>query len=182
MPLDYVISEHLTAWTAATPLHRGVAYVLAELLLLAYPLVLYVLWQQPESRGHFHVARKAVMMALMSVVIGLAIISGLGLIWSRPRPFVTHPQLPHMLFNLDPPSFPSAHALMAMAIGVSLYYSGYRRLGWVLMAGALLIALGQTLAGVHYASDVAGGLMTGTAVAWYMHREASGIRKYLPNR
>ena len=182
MLLDFTLTQILTTWTAAAPLHRLITYILAELLIWLFPLVLYILWQLPESRGRFHAARKAVMMALMATVIGFAVKSAISVIWSRPRPFVLHSNLPHMLFSLDPLSFPSAHALIAVTIGTSLLFSGYRKLGWLLIAVSLLIAVGRVLAGVHYPSDVVAGLCIGVGIAWYVHREASSIGKYLPNR
>ena len=182
MLLDYRIIQAATDWTADVPWHRTVTYVMAELLIFIFPLVLYLLWKQPEKKGRFHSARKAVMMALMATVLGLAIKAGISILWVRPRPFISHLNLPHMLLNLDPPSFPSSHVLVTMAIATSLLFSGYPKLGWFLIGISALIAAGRVLAGAHYPSDVASGLLIGLIISWYLHSEASSIRKYLPNR
>ena len=64
-------------------------------------------------------------------------------------------------------SFPSGHAAMAMAgtLGVTrmLPHSG-----WILWPVALLIAISRVYLGVHWASDVAAGIVLGLAIGWFV--------------
>ena len=71
--------------------------------------------------------------------------------------------------------------MFSFVIATSLYLSGYYKLGRFLLIVALLISLGRIFSGVHYPSDVLAGALVGIGAAWYLHREASSLKLYLPN-
>jgi len=170
-----------TNFVAQHPWLHPVVYVLAQVLLIVYPIALYILWQMPHKTARFG-ARKAVMLALMALVAVIAVKGFVSFIWIRPRPFIADPWLSYMPFNVDPPSFPSGHAMMSMAMAASIYFSGYKKLGFWLIIASILIGIGRVASGVHYPLDVIAGLLIGVAVAWGLHSEASTIRHYLPDR
>lgn len=67
----------------------------------------------------------------------------------------------------DPPtdySFPSNHSAIAAALAVALLLA-HRRLGWVAVPFALLMALSRVYVGAHYPHDVVAGLAVGALVA-----------------
>ena len=173
-----ISANHLTMSSAST---RVVVYGVAELLIFLFPLILYLLWRMPEARGRHHAARKAVILALMSTTVTIAIKTAVSVVYLRPRPFVSHPDIAYFHMGIDPQSFPSGHTMVAFAIASSLYLSGFHKLGAWLLILASAIAAGRVLAGVHYPTDVAVGAIIGIGVALYLHREASTLRKYLPN-
>jgi undecaprenyl-diphosphatase len=178
---DYVVTKDLATYATTHDWAFLLTYLAAQILILVYPLVLYILWRQPEVKGEKHTARKAVVMAVIGVVIAFAIKGGISLFFLRDRPFIAHPDIMFMAFNLDQPSFPSGHTLVATVIATSLLWSGYYRLGGWLAVGAVVVGLGRIAAGVHYPTDVLGAMLIGVGIAWYLHREASTLRKYLPN-
>ena len=94
---------------------------------------------------------------------------------------MTHPELIAFPIRVDAASFPSGHSLVAMAIAASIWFSGNKRLGGWLIAGAFLIGVARIGAGVHYPTDVLAGLTIGFVVAYFVHQEASTIKKYLPD-
>ena len=63
------------------------------------------------------------------------------------------------------PSFPSGHSAAAMAGAVSLARV-WPQARWVLAVLAALIAYSRIYVGVHFPSDVLGGLLLGAGVAW----------------
>ncbi|MFG2872732.1 phosphatase PAP2 family protein [Streptomyces sp. NPDC048338] len=81
----------------------------------------------------------------------------------RPRPFNDHQGLEVLVDGKTDFSFVSDHATMAMAIGVGLFVA-HRRLGLVAIALAFTEAFCRVYMGVHYPTDVIGGLALGTAV------------------
>ena len=155
-------------------------YAAADLLVVLYPLTLYVLWRMPHTPQRFG-SRKAVIIALVSLAVSLSIKTFITFVWVRSRPYVVDPSVLFTSFSLEPESFPSGHTLVATTIAASLYYSGYRKLGSVLLVGAVLIGVARIMSGIHYPSDVLGGLVIGMGVAAYLHREASTLRHYLPD-
>jgi undecaprenyl-diphosphatase len=176
--LDTVRSA--TNFVSEYPFLHFLVYGVAEVLIFVFPAVLYYLWQKPHHRGHYG-SRKAVVLAIMSIVAAFAVKGLVSFVWTRSRPFVTDPHLLFMPFNVDPASFPSGHTLLATTIAASLYFSGYRKVGAILMVCAVLVGLSRIAAGVHYPTDILAGLIIGISIAGYFHREASAIRRYLPD-
>ena len=85
-------------------------------------------------------------------------------LWERPRPFVTHQALTHLLSAPSPdPSFPSDHAAVAFAIAFGVLAFS-RRVGIVFLAAATLIGLSRIALGLHYPSDSAAGLALATGI------------------
>jgi undecaprenyl-diphosphatase len=114
-----------------------------------------------ESRN----ARHGVIAAALAVVLGLAIAHGITLIWDRPRPYEAHPNLAHLFVSPShDPSFPSDHATAAFAIAVSLFLRS-RRVGFLALGMAIILAIARVAVGVHYPGDVIGGALLGTAAA-----------------
>ncbi len=179
--LDYNLIKTLATYTHD---HTWLAIFVsfcAELLIIVPFLVLYVLWKKPEPVSNKHGNQKAALLALVSLVLALAAKSLVNFLYFRPRPFVSHPDLLHLPFKVDPASFPSGHTIIAFVIAFSLWHSGLRKVATWLLIVATLVGLARIAAGVHYPSDVIGGILIALASSWYMHREASSIRKFLPN-
>ena len=169
------------AFTTSNHIARVVVYGIAELLIFLFPLILYLLWKMPELRGRNHAARKAVVIALITTMVAIIAKAAISIVYLRPRPFVTHPELQYFHVGIDPQSFPSGNTMVSFAIATSLYLSGFPKVGGWLLVCSSLIAAARVFAGVHYPTDVLGGAVIGVGLAFYMHREASTLRKYLPN-
>lgn len=73
-------------------------------------------------------------------------------------------------------SFPSGHAttMAAMAVVVTATFSGRWRA--ILLAAAALVAITRVMLGVHYPSDVVGGMLIGGSIAWLIVRLAAQAR------
>jgi undecaprenyl-diphosphatase len=75
-----------------------------------------------------------------------------NLIWHRPRPYESHPQVYHLAHSHDP-SFPSDHASAAFGIAFGIYFVD-RRICRFFLAIATLIAVGRVVVGAHYFTDI----------------------------
>lgn len=181
---DYSLTSSASVWAQGSVAAHLITYVLAQVLIVMFAAVLYYLWRRPEpvaGRIDRHSAKKAVIIALISVVAAVALKTLLSSVWMRERPFLAHPDITAFSFSVDPPSFPSVHTMIAFAVAYSLYLSGYRRLGFWMLVLAVFVAFGRVAAGVHYPTDVLGGALIGMASAWYFHRESSTLKRYLPD-
>lgn len=179
--LDFWLLQTLANFTLSNAWISLAVYVMAQGLVVVPVVTLYVLWRLHEPISHKHGNQKAALMAVMTLFLALAFKSLVVFLWFRARPYVSHPDLLHLPLNPDPSSFPSGHAIVAFSIALSLMYSGLKKVsGWMLFV-AILVGLGRVMAGVHYPSDVLGGIVISWASAWYIHREASSIRKFLPD-
>lgn len=179
--LDLRVVQAAVQLTNQGETSRLLVYFGAELLIFIFPLVLLYLWQRPETAGRRHGAQKTVVLSLLAIVLTIALKSLISLIWVRDRPFVTDPALLNLPLPVDTISFPSGHTMLAFTVASCLWLSGYRKVGGYLIVAAVLVGLGRVLAGVHYPTDVMAGALLGFLVAWYLHRETSSLRRYLPD-
>jgi undecaprenyl-diphosphatase len=83
---------------------------------------------------------------------------------SRPRPFAVESAVRAGADPLDAFSFPSGHALHAVAFSfIAIAY--YPVLAWLLIPFSVLVAISRVVLGLHYPSDVLAGVGLGALIA-----------------
>lgn len=108
--------------------------------------------------------RHAAFAAGVATVLALLCVQVIDHIYDRTRPFVHHAH--HLLIaHGKDASFPSDHTSGAFAIAFALLLFGRAALGWCALAIGVLIALARVMVGVHYPSDVLGGVLVGALAA-----------------
>lgn len=102
----------------------------------------------------------------LTVFVGLsAYISSVilkGMI-GRLRPFDQYENVSR-LFGETGYAFPSSHASVFMALGLSIYFL-HKKVGLFLIFSAILIGTARIIAGVHYPVDILGGYVLGIVIA-----------------
>jgi undecaprenyl-diphosphatase len=110
-------------------------------------------------------SKLAAVSAAAAGALALLINVVLGQLWFHDRPFVDHPlQTLLLVHHAADNSFPSDHASLAFAIGFAVI-AFHRRLGVLLLLGALCIGLDRIFVGVHYPVDVLASLFVGLGAA-----------------
>src|SRR4051812_46962526 len=100
-----------------------------------------------------------------AALIGLAMNAVLGNLWFHERPFAAHPkQTVLLVHHVADNSFPSDHATVAFAVAFAVL-AFHRRVGLVLLLGAVIVGTARILVGVHYPVDVATSAVVGLASA-----------------
>lgn len=84
----------------------------------------------------------------------------------RPRPYLAL-QIPHLLTETSA-SFPSGHTIFIFALATGVFFVN-RRLAYIFFAAGLLVGIARVAAGVHYPSDILGGMVLGLATAVVVH-------------
>ena len=91
---------------------------------------------------------------------------------SRQRPFEIH-QVAQILPYDPGHSFPSGHMTFFFALCTAMYLyikKAYPQYGWwaglILFGGSFLIGLARIFVGIHYPSDILGGMIFGILVGW----------------
>lgn len=70
--------------------------------------------------------------------------------------------------HVDPHSFPSGHATRAAMLAVLALALGPDWFGWLIFVWAPLVCISRILTGVHYLSDILGGLVLGLSMGFLM--------------
>lgn len=111
--------------------------------------------------------RKIGITALAALLIG-ALITNVALknLVARIRPYEVVDGLKLIIERQHDYSFPSGHTCASFAAALVYYKMGPRKWGIPAVVLASLIAFSRLYVGVHYPSDVLGGLLIGVFAAW----------------
>ncbi|HEX5247953.1 MAG TPA: phosphatase PAP2 family protein [Gaiellaceae bacterium] len=93
--------------------------------------------------------------------------------WDRPRPYEAH-AIRHPWSSSTDASFPSDHASVSLAIAFAVLAVDATA-GAVLLAAAILIAVGRVLIGAHYPGDVLASLGVALVAAFVVVRFARPV-------
>ncbi len=155
-----------------SPMWIEIAIFFARWFIFVYIILAFVLWRARKTSSR-HAVFEAAWAALMSILITTLI----ALFIHRARPFLApfDPAFPITHF-IPPPfntSFPSGHTAVSTAIAAAMFYVN-RRVGILAFVCAALIAFSRVAVGVHYPSDLLGGIAVGLlsfALVRFMHRQ-----------
>ena len=118
---------------------------------------------------HFSDFEKKKKLRVFLVVTTSAIVARLGVtefirfLYHRPRPFVAYHV--EQLIAENRWSFPSGHAALLFAMAMALYLYN-KKWGIGFFIAACLVSIGRVAAGVHYPSDIIGGIAVGVGTAY----------------
>lgn len=70
--------------------------------------------------------------------------------------------------TIDPHSFPSGHATRAVMLAVLAVGLGPAWFGWIMAVWAPLVCVSRIMTGLHYVSDVVGGMLLGVLMGLLM--------------
>lgn len=111
---------------------------------------------------------KIFLVSFISVVVArLGITELIRFFYHRPRPFLTYQV--HQLIPEQGYSFPSGHSTFFFALAAALYFYN-KKLGSVFFIAAFLMNISRIIAGVHYPSDILGGMLIGIAVGYIVKK------------
>lgn len=118
-------------------------------------------WWVTENRRYI---RHAALSAGFAFLIGLLINQAILIFVHRMRPYdagLTSLLTP----STTDPSFPSDHATASFAIAFVFLFKGFKRSALFLVLAATVVCFSRVYVGMHYASDVAGGMLTALVAA-----------------
>lgn len=125
-----------------------------------YILYGLVQWFRPGKLPQQIRRRQLMTEALLSVGISSFFSFLISLIWRRQRPFAVHRSVKQSVLHKNNASFPSNHTMNAAAAALTVFryqkWSGLALLIW-----SILIGISRIACGVHYATDILGGMALG---------------------
>jgi membrane-associated phospholipid phosphatase len=171
--VDYRLYNAINGFVAD---HSWIGSSMSVLETWAVPVVAaatFALWlfARPGSSRKWKLACAS---ALTSAGLALLINQLIAQVWSRPRPFASHPSAHVWGSRSHDPSFPSDHASAAFAIAFAVFLFD-RVVGSIFLAAAFLIGVGRVFVGAHYPVDVVAGCLVGLAAALLVARLARPV-------
>lgn len=141
-------------FTASTVGEFAVIF-LARIWIFVFAPIIAWLWVYGTGKEK-HASKEALWALGLALLIGEA----LSLIVMRLRPYINETEIVALIPPPLTSSFPSIHTASSMAL-TSAFFSVNRRLGELGLLIALGVAVGRMAAGVHYPTDILGGVFIG---------------------
>src|SRR3989344_5092428 len=89
---------------------------------------------------------------------------------AAPRPFLDLADANLLFPHGDHYSFPSGHTAFLSALARALYLFRSHRFAYFFAAGAVLVGFARVAAGIHWPSDIIGGVLLGSMIAWGVYK------------
>lgn len=142
---------------------------------LIFGAYLIGLWFSGNSTSEIRENRRRALYVLFAALLALGINQIISGVWFRERPYVHKPV--HRLLPISPdPSFPSDHAAGSFSIASGVAF-GRPISGLLLMVMAVVVAISRVYVGLHYPSDVLGGMVIGMLSSWLVERNKELLEK-----
>ncbi len=161
-------------WIISQVLRRRGALAIAAAWIARFGYLAYVFyglaeWFRPGTVQETLRRRRTLWYCLFAVGLGSFLSFVIGRLWRRERPFVQYPDIQPLIPHQPNASFPSNHAMNSMAVAIILLS---RRNGWGIpfLAGSIILGASRVFSGLHYVSDVIGGMVLGCISAAAVRR------------
>lgn len=156
-----------------------IAQVLALGTIYIVPLFLIFLWYAKSKES---IKNKILALEILaSGLVSWQIISRLvKTFYFRNRPFANSSiNVQELLFHRPDQSFPSDHASLIFAFTFALYLFGNKKLGHIFLCFSILVSLARVATGLHYPSDIIGGVIVGFLAALSVYLLRIPFEKYI---
>jgi undecaprenyl-diphosphatase len=160
MSLDISLFSALNGMIGKSPVRDGVILFFAKYYIFILIATIVVLAIRAYKKDRMLSLQFAAALA-SAVIARLGVAELIRFFYHRPRPFValgaSH------LFTDSAFSFPSGHTIFLLALAAALYTLN-KRLGIFIGISGLVVGLARVAAGVHYPTDILGGIVLGILV------------------
>jgi undecaprenyl-diphosphatase len=170
MGIDWRLFQLANGLAGRSPVLDAVIRLLMNDYALTTVLVLvpFALWFSGHSAAERERHQRAVLSTVTALVIANLIVKALNLVYWRWRPFAFH-DVALLFYHPSDSSFPSNAATVGFCIATSIWLFD-RKMGAILYVVAALFGLSRIVGGVHYPSDILGGILIGGLSAYFVAR------------
>ena len=142
----------------------------------ALALLLLALWFSGWTPASREQNQYAVLFAITAMFLSNLFVKLLNLLFYRPRPFAGH-DVTLLFYRPSDSSFPSNSATVGFSLATAVWFFN-RKAGLVMYILASLLGLARVCSGVHYPSDILGGLLIGVCVAYLIIRKINFLQRF----
>lgn len=163
--MDWVLFTRANSLAGRSPLLDTAIRVLMNdyLLPTALILVLFALWFAGPTAKARQCNQQAVLSAIAAMLLGNLLVKGMNVLFYRHRPFADH-DVTLLFYRPSDSSFPSNAATVGFSIATAVWLFN-RKAGLALYLLAAALGMARVCGGVHYPSDIVGGLLVGLVSA-----------------
>ncbi len=181
MAFDFQLFQLINDLAGRSALLDGLARLLVNdyFVTTVMALILVAFWfeGQGQDQAVFTSKReqnqRAVLRAIVALLVANIVLKVINLVYFRPRPFVDH-EVNLLFYRPTDSSFPSNPATVGFSVAVAMWLRS-RRLGALLLALTTLLGLSRIYCGVHYPVDVIAGALLGALSAYLVVRKGGFV-------
>jgi len=170
MGIDWTLFRLANSLAGRSPVLDTVIRLLMNDYALTTVLVLlpFALWFSGRSPAERERHQRAVLSTLVALVMANLTVKAVNLVYWRWRPFTFH-DVTLLFYHPSDSSFPSNAATVGFCIATSIWLFD-RKMGAVLYVIAALFGVSRIVGGVHYPTDILGGMLIGGLFAYLVAR------------
>ncbi|MCF8568214.1 undecaprenyl-diphosphatase [Alicyclobacillus tolerans] len=172
-PFDVTLYHLINGLAGHSPLLDAIMIFFAKDALEIYAVLFVVAWFALPKKDIQN--RHALVVAGFAGVLALIINVILSHIWFRPRPFTVFQKgtFTQLIPHASDASFPSDHASGSFGFAAGSWGRQQKWISYTFTIIAIIVMIARVFVGVHYPSDVIGGLIVGVIsgkVMWKFSR------------
>jgi len=175
--MDYLLLKNLNMMTGQNLRLDAVVIFFAQFAICFLPLIvvlIYFLSNRSQKNKYQH----ALILFLFGLILAEAMYFIIGLIYHRPRPFLSHPAIyPLIDMASSSQSFPSNHTILAFLFSLAILGAN-QILGIIFLCLSVLVGLSRIMAGLHYPSDVLAGIIVAILSTWLIKKIVKKCKKH----
>jgi undecaprenyl-diphosphatase len=170
MGIDWKLFQLANGLAGRSPILDAVIRLLMNDYALTTALVLvpFALWFSGHTPAERERHQRAVLTTVAALVMANLIVKALNLVYWRWRPFTFH-EVTLLFYHPSDSSFPSNAATVGFCIATSIWLFD-RKMGLILYVIAALFGVSRIIGGVHYPTDILGGILIGSLSAYFVAR------------
>lgn len=154
--------ESINQFARNTPVLHAPLRAYAVFGVVLFAALLLAAWWRARSVEDTR-AMAAALWAPVGALVALAVVQPLNHAVAEARPYTVDPHALVLVAHTHDFSFPSDHSVIAGAVAMGVWLAD-RRLGWIAIAAALVMACARVYVGAHFPLDVVSGLLIGAVV------------------
>jgi membrane-associated phospholipid phosphatase len=161
--VDSDLYQAINRFSGRTGWLHGIAGAYADYGIGLFAVVLLFAWWKGRASNDLTAVSVAVWTGI-ACLLSVGLVQPINGTVNRDRPYARYPASVVLVGKTTDPSFPSDHSTVAGALAGGLWLTRRRRVRWVAIGLAALMAATRVYAGVHYPGDVIAGLTIGAAI------------------
>ncbi|MBX5437032.1 MAG: phosphatase PAP2 family protein [Alicyclobacillaceae bacterium] len=168
--LFQALNQHAGQTPVLDPVMKVAAHYALEIYAVLFIAAWFILPRRDGERRH------ALVVAVAGAVLALLVNAVIGAVWYRPRPFVALHGVHQLIPHPSDASFPSDHTAGGFGLASASWGKAARWLSWTITLLSLLVMVARVYVGVHWPTDVIGGMAVGIVCGRVAHLLSRPLR------